>query len=193
MSKARFDLAYVFALLAVSAAATAGTGGLPGDHGRPFDGVMPANPPPPPAPKGPPREVRAPSMALALEAVQAIVSGCKRFHSLGVTVVNADGEPKLVYVPDGSDPSHGYMALRKAYTAVTFKLPTSQLVAKARDDAAVGARVKADSNLLAFSGGVLLKAGDTIVGAIGVSGAEPGGHDEECALIGVDKIKDRLQ
>jgi uncharacterized protein GlcG (DUF336 family) len=46
---------------------------------------------------------------------------------------------------------------------------------------------------MAFSGGILLKAGDEIIGAIGVSGAEPGGHDEECALKGLEKIKSQLK
>ena len=36
-------------------------------------------------------------------------------------------------------------------------------------------------------------AGEKIVGAIGVSGAEPGHHDDECAQFGVAKIKDRLK
>jgi uncharacterized protein GlcG (DUF336 family) len=31
------------------------------------------------------------------------------------------------------------------------------------------------------------------VGAIGVSGAEPGCHDEECALLGVEMIKSELK
>ena len=131
-------------------------------------------------------------MALALEAAQAIVAACKQY-TLGVTVVNAEGAPKLVYVPDGSDAGHGYMALRKAYTAVTFKVPTSQLVSKAREDQELGARIKSDPNLLAFSGGLLLKVGDEIIGAIGVSGAEPGHHDEECGLAGLKKIQDRLK
>jgi uncharacterized protein GlcG (DUF336 family) len=35
--------------------------------------------------------------------------------------------------------------------------------------------------------------GDEIIGAIGVSGAEPGRHDNECGLIGVEKIKNQLK
>jgi uncharacterized protein GlcG (DUF336 family) len=35
--------------------------------------------------------------------------------------------------------------------------------------------------------------GDKLVGAIGVSGAEPGGHDEECGLVGLEKIKSDLK
>jgi uncharacterized protein GlcG (DUF336 family) len=40
---------------------------------------------------------------------------------------------------------------------------------------------------------MLLMAGDQIVGAIGVSGAEPSVKDEECGRVGIDKVKDRLK
>jgi uncharacterized protein GlcG (DUF336 family) len=56
-------------------------------------------------------------------------------------------------------------------------------------DVICGAKVRANPNLVAYSGGTLLKAGDTTLGATGVSGAEPGAHDEECALIGLERIK----
>jgi uncharacterized protein GlcG (DUF336 family) len=164
--------------------------GLPGDHGRIMDGISPVNPPPrPPVPRA---TARAPAITLALKAAQTIAQDCKQYP-LGVAVVNAQGEPILIYTPDGSDPSRGYSALRKAYTAVTFKADTSQLVTKAQQDADFAAKIKADPNLAAFKGGILLMAGDEIIGAIGVSGAEPGGHDEECGLKGLEKIKGKLK
>ena len=85
------------------------------------------------------------------------------------------------------------MALRKGYTAVTFKTPTSQLAAKAQQDASFAAQIKTDPSFMAYSGAILLKVGDEIIGAIAVSGAEPGHHDEECALIGLEKIRNQLK
>jgi uncharacterized protein GlcG (DUF336 family) len=55
------------------------------------------------------------------------------------------------------------------------------------------ARIKADTNLLTFAGGLVLKAGDEVVGALGVSGAEPSAKDEECGLAGVARIQERLK
>jgi len=181
--------------LAMSSLAFAadGGGGLPGDNGRMAGGVLPSGPPP----GGPPMMMphttaRAPSIALAVEAAEAIASGCKQY-ALGVAVVNAVGEPILVYLPDGSESSHGYTAVRKAYTAVKLKSDTTPLVEKAQKDPEFAATIKADPNLMAFHGGLLLKAGTEVIGAIGVSGAEPGGHDDECGTIGLNKIKDRLK
>jgi len=173
---------------------------LPGDTGRPNNGVMPVAPNPAPAPNpnpapaaGTPRaQVRAPGIDVAVEAARAIVDSCKQFH-LGVAVVNAEGAPILIYIPDGSNTSHAFMALRKAYTAVTFKVPSSQLVAKAQQDADFAAKIHANTNLLAYSGGLVLMSGNDVIGGIGVSGAEPGHHDEECGLAGLEKIKDRLK
>lgn len=168
---------------------------LPGDHGRMAGGVLPSGPRPAGpngAPPMPHATARAPAIALAVEAAEAIAAGCKQYP-LGIAVVNADGEPVLVYLPDGSAPDHGYTAIRKAYTAAKLKTDTTPLVAKAQGDPAYAATIKADPNLMAFHGGLLLKAGGEIVGAIGVSGAEPGGHDDECATIGLNKIKDRLK
>lgn len=186
-----WTIGLTMALVATSAFAEGS--GMPGDGGRFMNGIFPENPPPRPAgAMAEPKAARAPAMELALQAVQAVAQGCKQY-GLGVAVVNSEGAPILVYVPDGSTAGHGYTAIRKAYTAITFKTDTSALVVRGQKDAEFAAKVKADPNLMAFKGGLLLKAGDQIVGAIGVSGAEPGGHDEECGLMGLNKIKDKLK
>jgi uncharacterized protein GlcG (DUF336 family) len=184
-------VAAAMALVSASGA-LAQTSNLPGDNGRMMDGILPTHLPPPPARAMPHSTTRAPSIQLALNAAQTIVNDCRQY-ALGVAVVNAKGAPILVYVPDGSDPSHGYTAIRKAFTAVTFNADTSKLVQRAQRDATFAAEVKANSNLMAFSGGLLVKARDEVVGAIGVSGAEPGGHDEECGLHGRDVIENQLK
>ena len=46
---------------------------------------------------------------------------------------------------------------------------------------------------LLLGGGVPLRAGNEVIGAIGVGGA-PGGHlDEQCAVAAIDNAKDALQ
>ncbi|MGD9841446.1 MAG: heme-binding protein [Steroidobacteraceae bacterium] len=182
------------AVVAMSAsaafAADSGNHLLPGDHGRSLDGILPTSPPP--LGQMPRNAAHAPAIALAVEAAEAIAEGCKQYP-LGIAVVDAAGAPILVYLPDGSEPRHGYTAIRKAYTAVAMKSSTTSLVVKAQQDPEFAAQIKADPNLMAFHGGLLLKVGDQVIGAIGVSGAEPGGHDDECGLIGLNKIQSRLK
>lgn len=183
--------ALIIACVSASAAPTATGSGFPGDKGRPFDGLpFPPGPMPPRPPEGP--VPRGPALDLSLEAAKAIVEACKGYH-VGVSIIDSAGTPKLYYIPDGTDGSHAYTGFRKAYTALTFKMPTSQVGALTKTDPAVVARIKADPNLLTFAGGMVLKAGDEVIGAVGVSGAEPSAKDEECGLAGIGKIKDRLK
>jgi uncharacterized protein GlcG (DUF336 family) len=46
---------------------------------------------------------------------------------------------------------------------------------------------------LLVGGGVPIKAGNDVIGAVGVGGA-PGGHlDEQCAMAAIDKVKELLK
>ncbi len=49
------------------------------------------------------------------------------------------------------------------------------------------------SSAAAFGGGVPIKLGDELIGAIGASGAPGGKLDDARARAGLDKIKDRLR
>ena len=84
---------------------------------------------------------------------------------------------------------HAYTGFRKAYTALTFKMPTSEVGALSKTDATIAAKITADTNFLSFAGGIPIRVGDEIIGAIGVSGAEPSSIDEKCANAGLEKIK----
>ena len=193
--KGRFRFLLAGAALMMPVAATlAADAALPGDRG-PMGRPMPPGAPRPagPPPVRQPDVVAAgPSIAVALKAAQAIADACKQYP-FALAVTDSEGVAKLIYVPDGSAAWHGYSAVRKAYTAIALKSDTSKVVSKVRDDAQLAEKFKADPNLQAQSGGLLLMVGDKIIGAIGVSGAEPGGHDEECGLVGREKIKNDLK
>jgi uncharacterized protein GlcG (DUF336 family) len=48
-------------------------------------------------------------------------------------------------------------------------------------------------HLLLNAGGVVIKVGDEVIGAIGVSGAPGGDNDVVCAKTALEKIKDRMK
>jgi uncharacterized protein GlcG (DUF336 family) len=193
MNRSRVALAGALLMLPAIAALAAGVA-LPGDRGPmgglPTSGSVP--PPGPPPVRPPPNPAYGPSIELALKAAQAVAGACKQYP-FGLAIVDSDGVAKLVYVPDGAEAWHGYSAIRKAYTAITFKSDTSKVLQRAHDDPSIAEKFKSDPNLQAQSGGVVLMAGNKVIGAIGVSGAEPGGHDEECGIVGRDKIKQDLK
>jgi uncharacterized protein GlcG (DUF336 family) len=47
-------------------------------------------------------------------------------------------------------------------------------------------------HLIFFGGGVVVKIGNEVVGAIGAAGAPGGNLDDGCAQAGLKKIQDRL-
>jgi uncharacterized protein GlcG (DUF336 family) len=162
---------------------------FPGDLGRPFDGLPLPNGPGrrPPWPSRP-APARALAVELALQAAQEAVAACAGSH-VGVAIIDAAGTPKLYYIPDGTAGFHAYTGFRKAYTALTFKMPTSEVGALSKRDAAIAAKITADTDFLSFAGGIPIRVGDEIIGAIGVSGGEPSSIDEKCANAGLEKIK----
>jgi len=171
-------------------AATKGSG-FPGDIGRPFNGLPLPDGPLPPRPPTPPL-ARGIAMDLALEAAKEAVAACDGYH-VGVSIVDSAGMPKLYYIADGTPGFHAYTGFRKAYTALKFRMPTSQVGAATKTDPTVVAMIAADENLLSFAGGIPIFVGDDIVGAIGVSGAEPSAVDERCAQAGLSRVMARLR
>ena len=175
---------------AASAQALAGSG-FPGDHGRPGNG-LPMPPDAPPPPPRPPEDVAASlPIDLAVDLARGVVTACKGF-AIGVSVIDASGKPKLYYIGDGASGGHAYTGFRKAYTALSFAAPTSKVGAMALADAAVAARVAADPNLMTWAGGLPIIDHGKLIGAVGVSGAEPSEVDEACAQKALDRVRPRL-
>lgn len=85
-------------------------------------------------------------------------------------------------------------ARRKVFTAVSAHNRTSVL-SKAIDQRSgePDPHLVFLENVLMVGGGVPIRAGDEIVGAIGVSGSPGSIHDEECADAGIAAIAARLK
>jgi uncharacterized protein GlcG (DUF336 family) len=153
---------------------------------------------PPPGPRLPagarPPEVVARSLPIdvAVELAKAIVAECSGFH-VGVSILDAAGSPKLYYTPDGTAGTHVYTGFRKANTALSFRMPSGNVAAAAQADPAIAAKLASDpNNYITWAGGVLIMAGNDVIGAVGVSGAQPSSKDEACALEGLRKVQARL-
>jgi uncharacterized protein GlcG (DUF336 family) len=82
-------------------------------------------------------------------------------------------------------------AFAKAYTSASFKTDTTALVERSKTVPVLANLFKLP-HLLLLSGGVAIKVGDEVVGAIGAAGALGGDLDDACARAGLDKIKDQL-
>jgi uncharacterized protein GlcG (DUF336 family) len=131
------------------------------------------------------------SLAMAQTIANAAMEKCKAMgFRVSVTVVDRAGLPIVMlrgdgaglHTPEGSD--------RKAYTARTFSQPSAAFAKRMIDDPnSVGSRQY--SRVLALAGGLPIKVGDDVVGAVGVSGSP--GKDDVCSQAGIDKVADQLK
>ena len=130
--------------------------------------------------------------AAATEAALAAVSDClAKGYRVSAAVVNQSGQIKAIVRADGAGPHTLDTSRRKAYTSATFRAPTTPVMEGWQKNPAAQNLVFIN-DILAVGGGLPIRAGNDVIGAIGVGGA-PGGHlDDACAQAGIDKIKDRL-
>jgi uncharacterized protein GlcG (DUF336 family) len=130
-------------------------------------------------------------LAMAQSIANAALAQCESMgYRVSVTVVDRAGLPIVMlrgdgaglHTPEGSD--------RKAYTARTFSSPSAAFSKRMLDDpGSVGSRQY--SRVLALGGGLPIKAGNEVVGAVGVSGSP--GKDDVCSQAGIDKVADQLK
>ena len=133
------------------------------------------------------------SAALAHEALVAAVETCaKQGQQVSGVVLDPAGLQQAFLRGDGAGIHTVETADYKANTTLSFRMDGIDLVERAKTRPPPGPIVRLPRLLLA-QGGVLIKAGDEIVGAIGISGARGNNMDTACARAGVDKIKDRLK
>jgi uncharacterized protein GlcG (DUF336 family) len=133
------------------------------------------------------------SSAVAYQAVATAVEVCaKQNQQVTAVVLDPAGAQQAFLRGDGAGIHTVDMADYKAYTALSFRTDGIDMVERAKTGNVPAAIGKLPRLVLA-QGGVLIKAGDEIVGVIGVSGARGNNIDTQCARAAVDKIKDQLK
>jgi uncharacterized protein GlcG (DUF336 family) len=131
--------------------------------------------------------------ALAAEAASETVAACVRqgYHETAV-VVDADGAVIATLRGDGAGIHSLDSAHDKAYTAVSFKNDTLALAERAKGEDSIAPLSKLP-HVMFFGGGVPIRLGEEVVGAIGAAGAPGAKLDDACARAGLEKIQDRLK
>jgi uncharacterized protein GlcG (DUF336 family) len=133
------------------------------------------------------------SASLAAELVLGAVRACaqKNYH-VGAVVLDTSGVQQAALRGDGAAGQNVLNAIDKAYTAASFGMDTAELVERSKSGPVSSAFAKVP-HLLLNAGGVVIKVGDEVIGAIGVSGAPGGDNDAVCAKAALEKIKDRMR
>ncbi|MGB8444756.1 MAG: heme-binding protein [Pseudolabrys sp.] len=131
------------------------------------------------------------SLAMAPTIAQAAVAQCESMgFKVSVTVADRAGLPIVMLRGDGAGLHTPEGAERKACTARTFSQPSADFVKRLTErPETVGSRQY--TRVLALAGGLPIKAGSEVVGAVGVSGSS--GKDDVGSQAGIDKVADQLK
>jgi uncharacterized protein GlcG (DUF336 family) len=131
------------------------------------------------------------SYAAAKAVAENALAACKaRGYAVSVVVVDRAGLTVVSLRADGASPHTMENARRKAYTAMTFKMTTAEFIKRMATEP-VRREQTTLPNVIAIDGGVPIKAGNDVIGGVGMSGSP--GVDGECVMAGMEKAKDQLQ
>ena len=111
------------------------------------------------------------SADLANQAVAAVVAKCaSQGYAETGALVDADGVQLAVLRGDRAGAHTLDSAYAKAYTSASFKTDTTALVERSKTVPVLANLFKLP-HLLLLGGGIVIKVGDEVVGAIGAAGA----------------------
>lgn len=123
--------------------------------------------------------------SLAIAAIEECKAGG---HNVSVTVVDRGGNIKVMKRMDNAGPNTLEGSHSKAYTALSSKNSTSTVMTNAQNNPAAANMKDIPPGFLLLGGGVPVKSGQEVIGAIGVAGAPSSNLDESCALKAIEKV-----
>ena len=139
---------------------------------------------------GTPPRMPGPSLDTATMLAQAAIKACRaKGDHVAALVVDADNVPVVLLADDGAVALAQQLAPRKTALAIHYKAASGEIAARAKDDAALAAEIKADPRMgFALPGALPLTSGGTQIGAVAVSGGSSPESDEACAKAAVAKV-----
>jgi uncharacterized protein GlcG (DUF336 family) len=136
--------------------------------------------------------VRTLSFDASLEIAQTALAKCRADgYQVTITVLDRLGRSKVVLQDDDANPHTTENSLRKAYTALTSRLPSVEYGKRIVTTPELTGLLSLDK-ITTIEGGLPIKSGKDLIGAIGVSGAPGGAKDAVCAQAGISKLEARL-
>lgn len=137
--------------------------------------------------------VRTLNPRAAQRALQAAMDACaKAGYQVAVAAVDRSGVALAMLRDRYAGPHTPDTATAKAWTAVSFKISTTEL-GRATQPGQPMSAIRQLPRVTAVGGGLPIEAAGSLVGGIGVSGAPGGDADEACARAGIAAIADDLE
>lgn len=129
----------------------------------------------------------------ALKAAQAALARCRASgYQVTVAVTDRMGVVQVLLRDRFAGPHTTDLARAKAYTAVSFRTNTTEL-AEMTQPGRPQSGIRNRPDVAAVGGGMMIEAGGSLLGAIGVSGGPGGKEDDACAAAGIAAIHEDLE
>jgi len=139
------------------------------------------------------RTERALSLDLATQIAQGAVAACQAMgHAVTATVVDRAGLPRASLRGDNANAHTIGSAQQKAWTAASMRVATGVAMENAQKNPGA-ANLWQIPGVILLAGGVPIRAGNEVLGGVGVGGAPAGSIDERCANAGIEKVRDQLR
>ena len=134
--------------------------------------------------------VKLMTLDLARDIANHTLDACrKQGYNVSVVVVDRDGAPQVVLRDVYVARFATEIAQRKAGAVILSGISSGEL-RKVRAD--IHAELNELPDVLVMQGGLPIRAGGSLIGAVGVSGAPGGDKDETCAAAGIKAVQERL-
>ena len=133
------------------------------------------------------------SLELSNQIAAAAVAACSaNGYAVAAAVVDHAGGLRALQRADNAGPHTLASSQAKAYTSASAKSTTLAMMESAQKNPGAANLVYLPGILL-LGGGVPIKVGNEVIGAVGVGGAPAGQLDEQCAMAALDKVRDLLK
>lgn len=129
----------------------------------------------------------------AQKAANAALAACRQAgYQVAVAVVDRFGITQVMVRDRFAGAHTPGVATDKAWTAASFRTDTTEL-SRLTQAGQPQSGLRNVPRVAAFGGGLMIQAGGSLIGAIGVSGAPGGDADDACAKAGIAAIRDELE
>ena len=129
------------------------------------------------------------SLSQAQGVLDAAVAKATEINTLmDIAVVDVGGNLKAFYRMDGAWLGSIDISIRKARTARYFDMNTGDIGALSQPGGPLYNIEVSNGGLISFPGGIPLRQGDEVIGAVGVSGSSVE-DDQAVAQAGADSLK----
>lgn len=125
-------------------------------------------------------------------ASQAVAACAAKGYNVAATVVDRAGNVRALQRADNAGPHTLEASRLKAYTSASAKNTTLAIMEASQKNPGA-ANLGAIPGYLLLGGGVPVKVGDEVIGAVGVGGAPAGNIDQDCAQAGIASVQELLK